>query len=255
MKFKKSLGQHFLIDGNIKKKIVDLIELSKDDTIVEIGPGDGALTDLIYGKCKKLILIEKDNHLGKKLKSKYLKAEVFIQDFLKWDFNNLKNVKIVGNLPYNVASQIIFKIIQNIKKWQLAVFMVQKEVAERIIAAPKNKDYSILSVIVQSFCKVRKVFDVSPECFIPKPKVISSVVKIIPVNSEINDFHEFFKFTKALFYGRRKKLVNVLKKNPYMTFNENFIDFVKENFSQNVRIEELKIEDIEKLFKEVKKWN
>ncbi len=250
MQFKKSLGQHFLIDNNIKKKIVDILSVEKKDIVVEIGPGEGALTELIYNNCKKLILVEKDIRLKNYLEQKFPKAKIFINDFLTWNFNELKDVKIIGNLPYNVSTQIIFKLLEEKSKWKYGVFMVQKEVAERIMAKTDTKEYSILSVVCQTFCKVEKKFDVSPECFIPKPKVFSSIIKLIPYNdNEIRNFKEFLTFTKALFYGRRKKLINSLKKNPFLKFNEEFINFVKRKYGENIRIQNMDIQKINELYK------
>ncbi len=248
MQFKKSLGQHFLIDNNIKNKIVELLDIKNDDTILEIGPGEGALTEIIYKKCKKLILVEKDNRFVEILKLKFTDVDIFNDDFLNWEFQNFCNLKVVGNLPYNVASQIIFKLIENIDKWRIGVFMVQKEVAERIIASYGSKDYSILSVVCQTFCNVIKAFDVSPNCFIPKPKIVSSIVKFQPKLIKISDFHEFFNLTKALFYGRRKKLRNVLKKNPFIKFNDEFINYVSSKYNESTRVEQLKIEDFIDLY-------
>ncbi len=250
MLFKKSLGQHFLIDENIQKKIVNLLEIDKNDTVLEIGPGQGALTKHIYGNCKKLILIEKDKKFGNYLKNIFPNAEVIIDDFLKLDFIYKDKLKIIGNLPYNVASQIILKIISSSSNWFKAVFMVQKEVAKRIVASNGTKDYSILSVIVQTFSTVNIEFDVSPSCFLPKPKVVSSVITLKPLESGISNFDSFFTFTKALFYGRRKKLVNVLKNNPFLYFEKKFIDLVVNEFGEDIRIENLSIEKIKKLYQE-----
>ncbi len=248
MQFKKSLGQHFLIDNNIKNKIVNLLQIENDESVLEIGPGDGALTEIIYKKCKNLILVEKDNRFTGLLKSKFPDIHIFNEDFLKWDFKNFYNLKVVGNLPYNVASQIIFKLIENIERWKIGVFMVQKEVADRIVASHGSKDYSILSVVCQTFFNVLKAFDVSPYCFKPKPKVVSSVIKFQPKSIEISDFNKFFNLTKAIFYGRRKKLINVLKKNPFLKFNDEFINHVILMYDENIRVEQLKVKDFVDLY-------
>ena len=250
MQFKKSLGQHFLIDKNIKKKIVNLLEIKDDDLILEIGPGDGALTEFIYEKTKNIILVEKDKRLLEVLRRKFKDViEILNADFLDFEFNFNQKIKIVGNLPYNVASQIIFKVLENIDSWGMAVFMLQKEVVERIVAENNSKDFSILSVLCQVFCKVEKKFDVSRECFIPKPNVTSSVIKLVSKDTEIKVLKDFLNFTKALFYGRRKKLLNTLKKNPFMKFEDEFIQYVISEFSENIRVEDLKIQDFIKLYK------
>ena len=250
MQFKKSLGQHFLIDKNIKQKIVNLLEIKDNDLILEIGPGDGALTEFLYNRTKNIILVEKDKRLIKVLKSKFNDIiDIVNADFLDFEFNFNQKIKIVGNLPYNVSNQIIFKVLENVDKWQIAIFMVQKEVAERIVAKNNSKDFSILSVICQAFCNVEKKFDVSKECFIPKPNVTSSVVKFIPKENDIKNFKNFLNFTKALFYGRRKKLINTLKKNPFMKFSDGFLNYVSSQYTENIRVENLEINDFIDLYK------
>ncbi len=256
MKFKKSLGQHLLKDRNVLEKIVKIINPEKDEKIIEIGPGLGALTDFLYLNCQNLILIEKDDYFSLKLKGKYPLAKIVNIDFLDFDFNNLeKNVKykFVGNLPYNVATQIIFKIIENISFMKYGVFMVQKEVAERMVSKHKSKNYSILSVISQTYCMVEKIFDVSPQSFIPKPKVFSSIIKLIPKENNIKNFNDFLKFVKAIFFSRRKKLINSLRNNPFYKFDKNAIEFLQKNFGENVRIENLSVKEIIEFYKTFEK--
>ena len=250
---KRSLGQNFLIDGNVKNMIVNALNIKNNEYVLEIGPGMGALTEVILEKTQNLILIEKDSELSKILKEKFPDITVINEDFLKIDLGYKNFFKVIGNLPYNVATQIIFKILKNYKIFNQGVFMVQKEMADRIIANNNCKDFSLLSVVVQAFAKPLKLFNVSSNCFKPKPNVESTVFKLdISNRFNIDDFDKFFLFVKALFYGRRKKLVNVFKNNPFLNFNIKFTDYFKEKFGKNARIDELTVNDIVGLYK---KWH
>ena len=181
---KKSLGQNFLTDKNIIKKIINLKNIKTKD-VVEIGPGNGALTDEILNlKPNSLIVIEKDNFLLEKLKEKYknIKSIKFYNnDILKINIEKIikKDSIIFGNLPYNISSQILVKLIK-FKKWPPKysdlIFMFQKEVAEKIL----GKSYGRLSIISNYRLKSLNKFDVSPNCFFPKPKVTSTVIHLIP---------------------------------------------------------------------------
>lgn len=179
---KKFLGQHFLIDENISKKIVNCFSLNKFDKIVEIGPGKGALTKYLFEFSDKLILIEYDNESVEYIKSSFKihNPNIIKQDFLKYNLKDVlsqtsKNL-IIGNFPYNISSQIIFKILENYLLVDNLVGMFQKEVAERIISKPNSKEYGIISVKTQLLYDVKILFDVSPNVFFPKPRVNSSVI-------------------------------------------------------------------------------
>ena len=190
--FKKSLGQNFLIDTNIAKKIINTVNL-EGKNILEIGPGEGALTDqILRKKPKTLILVEKDFELSKKLKIKHKnnkKITVHNKDILKFNFdNNLKkNSVIFGNLPYNISSQILVKIIKT-KKWPpnfiSLVLMFQKEMAERIMSKHGSSNYGRLSIISNYKLKIIKNFHVSPNCFFPRPKVTSTVLSFVPIDEQ-----------------------------------------------------------------------
>ena len=179
MKFaKKSLGQNFLIDNNIIKKILNLTEI-KDRDIIEIGPGQGALTnEILKKKPKSLIVIEKDNKLVEELKVKYSKnkiIKIFNADILKFDIEKIskRNSVIFGNLPYNISSQILVKIIK-FKRWPPKfgnlILMFQKELAEKIIGKFSTAGYGRLSILTSYRLNIVKNFLVSPNCFFPKPK-------------------------------------------------------------------------------------
>jgi 16S rRNA (adenine1518-N6/adenine1519-N6)-dimethyltransferase len=248
---KKSLGQNFLIDKNIINKIINLIDFKQFNTIVEIGPGQGAITNSLYKKSKRLILIEIDKELIDNLKENFPGTEIYNVNFLKWNHKNIgSNVLAIGNLPYNVSTQIIFNILANHSVYKQAIFMLQKEVAQRVVADNSNKNYSIISAISQSFSNPEINFHISSNCFYPKPKVISTIVKFNIRNKyNIENFDDFFLFIKAFFYGKRKKLINVLSTNPFISFQKNFLDYFKNNFSANTRINNLSVEQIVNLYK------
>jgi len=225
---KKSLGQNFLIDLNIIKKIINLPEIFNNN-ILEIGPGKGALTEQILNKKpKSLILVEKDNFLSNELKLKYKKNKkviVFNNDILKFDLEKKlkKNTIIFGNLPYNIASQILVKIIR-FKKWPPKysdlIFMFQKEMAERIIGKFNTSKYGRLSILTNYRLKVSSKFNVSPNCFFPKPKIDSTVLYLKPskkISNKIKNVENLEKITHIFFSNKRKminKVFSKLFKNP-----------------------------------------
>ena len=221
--FKRSLGQNFLIDKNISKKIINLINF-KNKNILEIGPGKGALTDQILKKNPKtLTLVEKDFELSKYLKKKYhfkKNIKVVNGDILKLNLKKLfKNkLNIIGNLPYNVSSQILIKILKekliNISLDNL-VFMFQKELGEKIIAKFPSKQYGRLSIITNFRLTKIKSFLVSPNCFFPRPKVISMVIHFKYYKNtifKIKDISNLEKVTRILFSNKRKMINKSIRK-------------------------------------------
>ena len=221
--FKKSLGQNFLIDKNIVKKISNLTDI-KNKNILEIGPGKGILTDQILSKKpKSLILVEKDNSLYEFLKQKYNQNKlitIYNKDILKFDLDKkIRNNSIIfGNLPYNISSQILVKFIRlksNVNKYSTLIFMFQKELAERIIGKFGTSNYGRLSVLVNYKLNVIKRFNVSPNCFFPKPKVNSSVLCFEPhnfKNHNIKNIKNLEKITNILFSNQRKMINKSIKK-------------------------------------------
>jgi 16S rRNA (adenine1518-N6/adenine1519-N6)-dimethyltransferase len=211
---KKFFGQNFLVDDNISKKIIKQIEPFEEDTVLEIGPGQGALTKHLAGNCKKYIAIEIDKDISEMLKIKFgKKAQIINEDFLKYDLSQFNNpVKIIGNLPYNIASEILFKLFDHREKIISAVLMVQKEFAKRIVASPDTKDYGILSVQTQAFSRPEFLFNVPPTVFFPKPKVTSSVIKLVFSENvyNISDINTFKTLVRSAFSKRRKILKNSL---------------------------------------------
>ncbi len=214
---KKHYGQHFLKDKNIAGKIVRALDPSKYDYLVEVGPGTGFLTDFLIDLPLKLILIEKDEEAYEFLKKKYKDKHIQIihGDFLKTDLAALSRnapMGIIGNFPYNISTQIVFKILENRLLVPEAVGMFQTEVAERIAAQPGSKVYGILSVLTQLFYQVKILFSVPPGVFVPPPKVHSAVLKMErKENMPEVDFDELKKLVKTAFNQRRKTLRNSLK--------------------------------------------
>ena len=222
---KKSLGQNFITDNSFLLKMDDHIDSSKNNIIIEIGPGKGALTEYLSKKYfKKLFLIEKDNNLATQLKLKYEKIKnIFIinDDALTFDYNIFKDKKekviIYGNLPFNISTILLTKWISD-NEWpsffNKMVLMFQREVADRILASHNNKKYGRLSVLVQSRCNVKKILDAPASIFLPKPKVDGTVIQLEPIDnySKIN-FNNLEKLLEQSFSSRRKKIKNTLRKH------------------------------------------
>ena len=223
MKFsKKYLGQNFLIDKNIIRKIVDLDKV-EGKHVIEIGPGKGALTDqILKKKPKTLLIIEKDFELEKNLKEKYktLKfVKTFNEDILKFDIEKIcnKNSIIFGNLPYNISSQILVKIIK-FKKWppkfNSLIFMFQKELGNKIVSRFPSKNYGRLSILSNYRLKVLKKFNITANCFFPKPKVSSMIIHFKPkLNTfKIKQLSSLELITNILFSNKRKMINKNIKK-------------------------------------------
>ena len=203
---KKSWGQNFLIDDNTINKIVTTIDPQREDIILEIGPGHGALTNALVKSCR-LTTIEIDPLLCKELQKTHNDIDIINDNILKYKIDK-KYTKIVGNIPYNISSQIIFKFLNH--EWDSMVLMVQKELAKRITSKHGSKEYGRISVMVQNFCKVDYMFDISRNVFNPKPKVDSGILKFKKLKADI-DINKFSFFIKEAFKQRRKKLKNNLK--------------------------------------------
>jgi 16S rRNA (adenine1518-N6/adenine1519-N6)-dimethyltransferase len=217
-KHKKRLGQHFLHDKNIIKKIIKNLKTDIKDTFIEIGPGEGALTTPLLEEVKNIILIEKDKDLIPVLENKYndKKVKIINQDILKCELSNLikKNTRVVGNLPYNISTEIIFRLLAFSKDIKDLHFMLQKEVVDRIVANPGTKTYGRLSVMTQVYFTVKKLFDISPNVFIPKPKVDSAYIRLVPKDYIFNSLEHEKKFkgiVNTVFSARRKMIKTSLK--------------------------------------------
>lgn len=216
---KKSLGQNFLQDMNICRRIVDAIQPDTDDIIIEIGPGQGALTQFIVeGRPRQFTVLEMDGSLADHLGGRYPEIDVVRTDALAFPWESLNDhdsCKIVGNLPYNVGSKLIWDIVSKVKSLEKAVFMVQHEVALRLTAEPGNKAYGGLTAWVNNFARTRYLFKVPPTVFKPRPKVDSAVVAFLPLPHDQwpNNPEALSRLIKMLFQKRRKQLSTILKKH------------------------------------------
>ncbi len=243
VKAKKHLGQHFLKDENIARKIVEGLSFHGYENILEVGPGMGVLTKYLIEKEQHIYLAEIDQESIEYLKNNYpnqINEKTFVGDFLKQDFSlfNQQQVAIIGNFPYNISSQILFQIIDNYHIIPEMVGMFQKEVAERTAAKPRTKDYGILTVMVQAYYDVEYLFTVHENVFNPPPKVKSGVIKMSrnPKSGLEGNEVLFKQIVKTGFNQRRKKLSNALK--PL-----NIPEGLKEHPFFDKRAEELSVED------------
>ena len=223
---KKSLGQNFLIDQNVINKIVNIVNI-KDKNILEIGPGTGNLTlEILKRKPKKIILIEKDNNLVNLLQDRFDRSvKIISEDVLKVNESLLDDqiLTVFGNLPYNISTEILSKWILNLsqnKIWfNCLVLMFQKEVADRIISKFNTKDYGRLSILANWRLNIKKIFDIQPSCFQPKPKIQSSVLFFEPRKNflKFKNPKNLEKITRVFFMHRRK----MIKKPYYHLLNNN----------------------------------
>ncbi len=256
IKPKKSLGQNFLIDKNIIKKISDVYPIKENSEILEIGPGTGNLTEfLIKKKPRKIFLIEKDKNLFLELKKKYNNIEIFNNDVLRLPLKKIINEKtiIFGNLPYNISSQILIKFILNKEKlpFRILIFMFQKELADRILAQPDTSNYGRLTILTNWKFTVKKLFDISPNSFYPKPKIQSTLL-IFEKKKNFQLFknpESLGKVTKIFFNQRRKKI----KKQYKILFNNNNEIAQRLNIDLNCRPQNLKPETFYSLTQEFEK--
>lgn len=220
-KARKRFGQNFLVDHGVIRRIVRAIGPRKSDNLVEIGPGQGAITASLLEACERLNVIELDRDLIPILRVKFDRFPGFAiheADALKFDFSTLKNdetrLRVVGNLPYNISTPLIFHLLSYNSLFEDMHFMLQREVVMRLAAKPGDKNYGRLSVMAQYFCAVDNVFEVPPECFNPAPKVVSAIVRLTPHETlpciADNEKH-FADVTKQAFQQRRKTLRNALK--------------------------------------------
>ena len=248
---KKSLGQNFLIDKNILEKITNTTTI-ENKIVLEIGPGTGNLTSYILKqKPKKLFVIEKDNNLAIELKNKFNKQLIIInEDILKIEENKLSKDKITvfGNLPYNISTEILCKWIINLKNnfwFDSLVLMFQKEVADRIIAEFNNSNYGRLSVICNWKLNIKKICDIKPEAFTPKPRIDSSLLLFYPKKKfiKINNPNNLEKITRTFFNQRRKMIRKPF--NQLFNGNQRIIDKLKINL--NLRPQNLNMDTYYKL--------
>lgn len=256
----KSLGQNFLIDGDVVEKIVESANVSEKDLVIEIGPGLGNLTNELLKKAKKVIAIELDSRMINILKDRFYlfkNLEIINQDVLKVDLNSIikyekenngiKNAKIVANLPYYITTPIIMKLLETRLDLESITVMVQKEVADRLCAKTGEKLSGAITYTVSYYSEANEVLEVPNNAFIPAPDVNSEVINL-KIRKEppikVNDEKKLFKIIKYAFMQRRKTLLNALDKCDLFTDKMQIKEIMRQlNIKENVRGEELSLED------------
>jgi len=214
---RKRFGQHFLTDRHYLSRIVAAIDPKREDTIVEIGPGPGALTTELAKRVERLHVIEIDRELAAALRQHYASTQVVVHegDVLEFDFAALPSpLRVVGNLPYNISTPILFRVAEMAERIVDAVFMLQKEVVDRMVADPDTEAYGRLSVMLQYRFAMESLLHVPPGAFTPPPEVDAAVVRMVPLGSDrlrAKDEDLFYRVVAAAFSQRRKTLRNALK--------------------------------------------
>lgn len=260
--FQKKFGQNFLIDDHVITKIINAAEITKDDLVLEIGPGIGTMTQYLAESARKVIAVEIDKNLipilGETL-AEYDNVTVINEDILKLDINRLveeenagKPIKVVANLPYYITTPIIMGLFESHVPLQSITVMVQKEVADRMQVGPGSKDYGALSLAVQYYAKPYIAANVPPNCFIPRPGVGSAVIRLTryeepPVT--VKDESLMFKLIRASFNKRRKTLQNGIANSPELPYSKAQVEkaLEKMGLAANVRGESLTLAEFAKL--------
>ena len=255
--FQKKFGQNFLIDTHVLDKIIRAAEIGKEDFVLEIGPGIGTLTQYLCENAREVVAVEIDKMLIPILSDtlySYSNVTVLNEDILKVDLNTLirernggKSVKVVANLPYYITTPIIMELFERHIPLDNVTVMVQKEVADRMQAGPGSKDYGALSLAVQYYAEPYIVANVPPNCFMPRPNVGSSVIRLTPHKEpaiKLKDEALLFRLIRASFNQRRKTLVNGLKNSSELSFTKDAIQnaIIEEGLSENIRGEALTLE-------------
>lgn len=250
----KNLGQNFLINQHVIDQIVNSAEITKEDLVIEIGPGLGTLTKQLLERAGKVICIELDERMVNILKDRfslYENFEIINQDVLKVDLNQIiekenKRCKIVANLPYYITTPIIMKLLESKLNIESITVMIQKEVADRLIAIPGEKLAGAITYTVYYYCESEKILEVPPESFIPEPEVTSEVIKLKlrkDTAVKTNNTQKMFAIIKTAFMQRRKTLLNALTNGNIFNSKQEAAEIFNElNISQNARAEELTLE-------------
>ena len=265
-KFSKSLGQNFLIDDSVPRDIVSGAEVDGEDLVIEIGPGLGTLTKYLLEKAGKVICIELDTRMVKILNNRFAikeNFEIINDDVLKVDLNKIikenkrnqeiKNVKIVANLPYYITTPIIMRLLEEKLDIQSITVMIQKEVADRLIEIPGGKNTGAITHTVYYYCQSEKIMEVPNNSFIPEPEVTSEVIKMnlrkVPA-VKIENPKVMFMIIKSAFMQRRKTLLNALTNTKVFISKKEGTEILKKlNLNENVRAEELSTQDFANITK------
>ena len=257
--FKKNFGQNFLVDERVLGKIVSSAEISKDDVVIEVGPGIGTLTQALAKEAYKVVAVEIDTTLVPilgELLSDFDNIEIINEDILKVDVNAIaekypdKKIKMVANLPYYITTPIIMNVLENHIPVESITVMIQKEVAYRMKAQPSTKDYGSLSLAVQYYCEPYLVANVPQNCFMPKLTVMDKP------KVQVNNEKFMFEFIKAAFSQRRKTLVNCIFSSGLLTLSKDEIGKMLNGlgYDERVRGESLTLEDYGKITDEAEKY-
>ena len=264
IKANKSLGQNFLIDDTVIEDIVGGASIGKDDLVIEIGPGLGSMTALLVEKAKKVICIELDKKMIKILNDRFIaddNIELINEDVLKLDLNKLikqekeqneiKDVKIVANLPYYITTPIIMKLLEENLDIASITVMIQKEVADRLIEIPSGKNTGAITYTVYYYCECEKIREVENTCFVPMPEVTSEVINL-KLRKEpavkVENKKIFFNIIKSAFMQRRKTLLNALVNTGVFKSKEEGAEILRKlNLREDIRAEKLTIEDFARI--------
>ena len=260
----KSLGQNFLINSEVVENIVQSSDITKDDMVIEIGPGLGVLTKYLLEKAKKVVCIELDTKMVKILQDRFSEhdnIEIINTDVLKINLNEIieknkgeiRKVKVVANLPYYITTPIIMKLIEDRLDIESITVMIQKEVADRLIEIPGGKNTGAITYTVYYYCTSKKIMEVPNTSFIPEPEVTSEIIKMDLRDKPVVDVENpqiMFRIIKSAFMQRRKTLLNALTNANVFINKEQGINTLKElNLKENVRAEELTIQDFSNITK------
>ena len=268
IKANKNLGQNFLINSEVVESIVSCSEINKEDMVIEIGPGLGTLTKYLLEKAGKVLCIELDTRMIKILKDRfsiYENFEVINEDVLKVNLNEIikenqkdgkiKNVKVVANLPYYITTPIIMKLLEDKLDIKSITVMIQKEVADRLIEIPGGKNTGAITYSVYYYCKSEKIMEVPNSSFIPEPEVTSEVIKMTLRDEpavKIENPKVMFMIIKSAFMQRRKTLLNALTNTKVFLSKDEGLEILKKlNLEENVRAENLSIQDFANIAKTI----
>ena len=264
IKANKSLGQNFLIDDTVIEDIVGGASIGKDDLVIEIGPGLGSMTALLVEKAKKVICVELDKKMIKILNDRFIaddNIELINEDVLKLDLNKLikqekeqneiKDVKIVANLPYYITTPIIMKLLEENLDIASITVMIQKEVADRLIEIPSGKNTGAITYTVYYYCECEKIREVENTCFVPMPEVTSEVINLRLRKEpavKVENKKVFFNIIKSAFMQRRKTLLNALVNTGVFKSKEEGAEILRKlNLREDIRAEKLTIEDFARI--------
>ena len=268
IKANKDLGQNFLINEEVVENIINSSEISKEDLIIEIGPGLGTLTKELIKRAGKVVCIELDKKMIKILKDRFITSsnlEILNEDVLQVDLNelikkhkgndNIKKAKIVANLPYYITTPIIMKLLEDKLDIESITVMIQKEVADRLIEIPGGKNTGAITYTIYYYCESEKIMEVPNNSFIPEPDVTSEVIKMKLRNkpaAEIENPKVMFMMIKSAFMQRRKTLLNALTNTQVFASKQEGLKILKKlNLDENVRAENLSIQDYANIAKEI----